>query len=274
MDQISAVLRNFDIAAHVFYSGTLCRAEKFDSDAAVAYLHVLRAGNLLIRAPGMPDCRLQEPTAIFFPRPLKHRFLVSPSRGADLVCATVNYGLGVGNPLLDGLPPVLCIPLAGTNDLLPATSLLFEEAFQSRLGRQIALDRIFEYLFLLILRHSMQNGLLQAGVLLALGDRKLAKAMACMHTAPGSAWTLEHLAQKAGMSRARFAAHFHRIVGTTPLDYLTKWRISMAMKMLNRGDSPKAVASAVGYSSSAVLSRLFVQRVGITPRRWKAQSDQ
>ena len=120
----------------------------------------------------------------------------------------------------------------------------------------------------------MQNGLLQAGVLLALGDRKLSKAMACMHAAPGSAWTLEHLAQKAGMSRARFAAHFHRIVGTTPLDYLTKWRISMAMKMLNRGDSPKAVASAVGYSSSAVLSRLFVQRIGITPRRWKAQSNQ
>jgi hypothetical protein len=31
----------------------------------------------------------------------------------------------------------------------------------------------------------------------------------------------------AGMSRARFAEHFRKIVGVTPGDYLTQWRLAI-----------------------------------------------
>jgi hypothetical protein len=49
-----------------------------------------------------------------------------------------------------------------------------------------------------------------------------------MHKHPETSWSLEELAQHAGMSRARFAAHFRKVVGVTPFDYLTDWRLGIA----------------------------------------------
>lgn len=53
------------------------------------------------------------------------------------------------------------------------------------------------------------------------------------------------MAQEAGMSRARFAEHFKKIVGITPGDYLTQWRLTVARKQLLAGGSLKQVAPAV-----------------------------
>jgi AraC-like DNA-binding protein len=51
------------------------------------------------------------------------------------------------------------------------------------------------------------------------------------------AWSLEQLAKRAGMSRARFAAYFRQVVGMTPFDYLTNWRLGVAQTMLRKGNS-------------------------------------
>jgi AraC-like DNA-binding protein len=265
------VLNHFSLAARVFYSGTLCQSTAFDTSEAVGYLHVLRAGSLVVRVPGKHDLRLGQPTVLFYPRPSKHRFVVDRSRGADLVCATLNYGLDLGNPLIRGLPDVIVIPLGDRPELAPAVSLLFAEGFGNGAGKQGALDRLFEYLLLLILRHAMDARLLESGVLAGLAHPKLSKAIAAVHEEPQRGWTLERLARKAGMSRSRFAFHFHRYVGMTALDYLTEWRVSLAQVLLTQGQSVKAVAPAVGYSSAAALNRVFRQRVGKPPRRWSVE---
>lgn len=273
MDPLSPVLDHFSLAARVFYSGTLCQSTAFDTSEAVGYLHVLRAGSLVVRAAGKQDLRLGQPTVLFYPRPSKHRFVVDRSRGADLVCATLNYGLDLGNPLVRGLPDVLVIPLGDRPELAPAVSLLFAEAFGHGAGKQGALDRLFEYLLLLILRHAMDARLLDSGVLAGLAHPKLSKAIAALHEEPRRGWTLERLARKAGMSRSRFAFHFHRYVGMTALDYLTEWRVSLAQVLLEQGQSVKTVAPAVGYSSAAALNRVFRQRVGMPPRRWRVERE-
>ena len=273
MDRLLPVLNRFSLAARVFYSGTLCQNTTMDTSEVVGYLHVLRAGSLLVRSPGKQELRLEQPTVLFLPRPLKHRFVVDSSRGADLVCATLDYGLDVGNPLVRGLPDRVVIPLNRHPELAPTVSLLFAEAFEDRAGKQAALDRLFEYLLLLILRHAMDARLLDSGVLAGLAHPKLSKAIAAVHEDPQKAWTLERLARKSGMSRSRFAFHFRRCVGMTPLDYLTEWRVSLAQILLKQGRSVKAVAPAVGYSSAAALNRVFRQRVGEPPRRWRVERE-
>ena len=50
----------------------------------------------------------------------------------------------------------------------------------------------------------------------------LARALAQMHEAPERAWTLEELAQEAGLSRAAFARIFSASVGEPPHSYLTR----------------------------------------------------
>src|SRR5690242_2615944 len=89
-----------------------------------------------------------------------------------------------------------------------------------------------------------------------------------MHKHPETAWSLEQLALSAGMSRARFAAHFRKVVGVTPFDYLADWRIGVAQSMLKQGKALKIVAPSVGYASAAALTRAFNQRSGLSPKAW------
>jgi transcriptional regulator GlxA family with amidase domain len=59
------------------------------------------------------------------------------------------------------------------------------------------------------------------------------------------------------------------VIGTTPADYLAKFRVSLAQDLLRRGQPVKLIAEKVGYSGSAALSRAFSGICGQTPREWK-----
>ena len=108
---------------------------------------------------------------------------------------------------------------------------------------------------------------------MGLSDRRLAPAIMAMHDKPQHAWSLKELARVAGMSRARFAVHFRRIVGTTPFDYLTDWRIGAVQTMLRKGESLKMIAPAVGYESSTALTRVFKQKLGLSPTDWLRENS-
>jgi len=70
------------------------------------------------------------------------------------------------------------------------------------------------------------------------------------------------------MSRARFAEHFHAVVGAPPAEYLTSWRLMLAQRLLAKGVAAKAVATRVGYGSSSALHRAFVRKFGQSPSDW------
>jgi transcriptional regulator GlxA family with amidase domain len=123
----------------------------------------------------------------------------------------------------------------------------------------------------LLLRVAIDQQLVKRGVLNGLGDARLSKAISAMHERPEQAWTLEELAQIAGMSRPRFAVHFREVVGATPFDYLTDWRIGVAQDLHRKSEPLKMVAPAVGYSGSTALSRVFSDRVGLSPMEWLAR---
>ena len=114
----------------------------------------------------------------------------------------------------------------------------------------------------------MNARLVESGVLLGLADERLGKAIESMHRHPETRWSLEQLAQQAGMSRARFATHFREVVGMTPFDYLTNWRLGIAQTMLRKGSSLKLIASSVGYANATALTRVFTQRLGMSPSEW------
>jgi hypothetical protein len=81
--------------------------------------------------------------------PHQHRIHGSEEEGAELVCATVEFGIGMLNPLIASLPEPFVLPLDALSELAPSLELLFSEASSELPGRQTALDRLFEYVLVL-----------------------------------------------------------------------------------------------------------------------------
>jgi len=255
----------------MFYSGLLCGSSADQSEHA-GHLHVLKKGRLKVTRPDARQIVIDTPSVLLFPRARLHRLHGPEQEGAELVCATIEFGAGMLNPLIASLPEPLVLPLDALPELAPTLQLLFSEAFSKLPGRQTALDRLFEYLFVLLIRSAMNAHLVDSGVLMGLADLRLGKAIECMHKHPETSWTLEELAQRAGMSRARFADYFREVIGMTPFDYLTNWRLGVAQTMLRKGSSLKLIAFAVGYANATALTRVFTQRVGIPPSEWLARN--
>ena len=273
MDRLAPFFERFSLTARMFYSGRLCGTSGYQGSEPAGHLHVLKKGRLKITRPDARQMVIDTPSILFFPRPRLHRLHGPEREGAELVCATIEFGTGMLNPLIASLPEPLVLPLDALPELGPTLQLLFSEAFSGLPGRQTAIDRLFEYVFVLLMRSAMNAHLVDSGVLMGLSDLRLGKAIDAMHKHPETAWSLEELAQCAGMSRARFAAYFRQVVGMTPFDYLTNWRLGIAQTMLRKGSSLKLIASAVGYANATALTRVFTQRVGMSPSGWLAGSD-
>src|SRR5258708_26643191 len=80
-------------------------------------------------------------------------------------------------------------------------------------------------------------------------------------------WSVESLAREARMSRSAFALKFRGVLGQTPLEYLTQWRMYKAGAMIRSNNSSfSEVASAVGYGSASSFSRVFSRDIGRAPR--------
>lgn len=270
MDHFAALFAHVTPTARTFFAGNLCETTQF---AEFGYLHLLKGGALTLTQSGAADIAVSEPTLLFFPRPRAHGFTIGSQRGADLVCATIDLGSDRGNPISQGLPDLVMLPLDSHPTLKPACELLVTEGFADSDGRQAALDRLFDYLLILVVRHVVASGLVRSGVLAGLADPRLAKALTAMHEEPAKPWSLGDLADAAGMSRTRFAAHFRDVVGTTPIDHLTNWRMTLARGLLAAGKPVKSVASQVGYDSAAAFSRVFARLIGHAPRDVGANRD-
>lgn len=280
VDRLQGLLSRFSVSARLFHSGPLCGINDFDENG-LGQLHLVRRGPLEVRHAG-EVVPVTEPSLLFYPRPLAHRFVSDDTVGADMACANLAFGgavsagvaVGAGHPLARSLPRFVCLPLAALPGAAPVLELLFDEAFAQRCGRQIVVDRLFDAIVVLLLRHLLDSGHITEGPLAGLGHPQLAKAIVAMHDAPAEPWTLETLAARAGMSRSRFAEVFAQVVGETPAAYLAQYRITLAQQALLRGEGLERVAQHVGYGSAAALSRAFSAASGMSPREWRRAASE
>jgi AraC-like DNA-binding protein len=77
------------------------------------------------------------------------------------------------------------------------------------------------------------------------------------------------MAEEVGMSRSAFAEKFARVVGESPMQYLTRWRLQKAAGLLrgplSNSSGLAEVAARVGYESDAAFSKAFKRILGVTP---------
>lgn len=272
IDRLTGLLHRFGLRARVLHGGTLRGALQFDRRTGVSHLHVLREGAIELTEGRGQVIRLNNPSAVLFPRADSHR-IVAGEGGAELLCAAIEFGSGDENPLLGSLPPIMCVPVTELSAMDATLGVLFAEASARRCGHSTVLDRLTEVLFVQLMRYAIEHRLVEGGVVAGLADVRLARALTAMHDDPARNWSLASLAATAGMSRSRFAARFAEIVGVPAMEYLTRWRIGVAQGLLRRGRPAKVVAQEVGYGRSSTFGRAFAHVVGATPTSWLRSID-
>jgi AraC-like DNA-binding protein len=71
------------------------------------------------------------------------------------------------------------------------------------------------------------------------------------------------------MSRSIFALRFKQKVGTSPMEYLTRWRMLLAAdRLTNSRDPISEIAWSLGYESESAFSTAFKRVMGSAPRQY------
>lgn len=202
----------------------------------------------------------------------------------DLGGITINNGggdfFGIGanfdltgenaNLLTELLPPVLHIRSESDKAVLHwALDRLAQELRDPQPGGFLVGQQLSTMLLVQALRLYLRDvGSGGVGWLFALGDKQISIAISAIHKAPAHRWSIQTLAELAGMSRTIFAVKFKETVGKAPMEYVTHWRMLLAKDRLSSSnDSISAIAESLGYESDSAFSTAFKRVVGCSPRQ-------
>jgi AraC-like DNA-binding protein len=184
-----------------------------------------------------------------------------------MLTGTYEHAGEISARLLRALPPLLTQRLDS-----PLIELLADEIVKDQPGQEAVLDRLLDLLLIAVLRaHFAQTD--APGWYRAAQDPVVGPALKAIHDDPAHPWTVESLAQRAGISRAALARRFNDLVGEPPMSFLTGWRIALAADLLlEPGATVGSVADQVGYGSPFALSTAFKRLRGVSPQAFKVTS--
>ncbi|HXN96508.1 MAG TPA: AraC family transcriptional regulator [Candidatus Acidoferrales bacterium] len=152
--------------------------------------------------------------------------------------------------------------------------LLAAETAQPGIASSRLISCLYESLFVYAIRaYASSSAAPPKSWLAAMSDKHLSKAIQAMHSGIDRSWSVESLAREARMSRSAFALKFKTVLGQTPLEYLTRWRMHKAGAMIRSDNTSfSEVASAIGYGSESSFSRVFRREMGLAPREYRRKS--
>ncbi len=266
----------------------------------VVIFHLITEGECYVELGGEAPLRLIAGDVVIFPEGDAHRMTsrpgLPPAQGAALadvlmrrprqlayggggaitrlVCGYLACDARLARMLLAGLPPVVRVNVRGSNAgawLEASVRYALAEARSPRPGGAGVLAKLAEVLFIEVLRLYMhEQGAERTGWLAGVRDRIVGAALHALHQDPARSWTLDELARAAGTSRSVLAERFQHLVGTSPIQYLTQWRMLLASNLLCRSNASLAsIAHEVGYQTDTAFSRAFRREFGTPPAAWR-----
>lgn len=266
----------------------------------VVIFHLITEGECFVELGNQEPVRVTAGDVVVFPQGDAHRMTskpgLAPAAGTRLdrllerrprqiayggggattrlVCGYLACDARLGRMLLAGLPPLVKVNVRGSNAgvwLEASVRYALAEARSPRPGGAGVLAKLAEVLFIEVLRLYMNDqGSGRTGWLAGVGDRIVGEALNALHKRPSHDWTVEELARAARTSRSVLAERFQQLVGTSPMQYLTQWRMLLAANLLCRSNAPLVrIAEDVGYRTDTAFIRAFRREFGTPPATWR-----
>ena len=174
--------------------------------------------------------------------------------------------------LLEALPPIVHIRKESDKAAMRwSLERMRLELREPQPGGVLVAQHLAYMMLVQALRLHLAEGLSGGvGWLFALADKQMSAAINAMHDDPAHGWTIQKLAERAGMSRSTFALRFKQTVGASPMEYLTRWRMLLAGdKLVSSRDPVSGIARSLGYESESAFSTAFKREMGCSPRQYR-----
>jgi AraC-like DNA-binding protein len=262
LDRLSAILEGLAPQIAVRFAGALEESKNFQADDAISLrMHLTMEGDTSIEYSGRMKYSLPSPAIVIVRGDSAHT--IRPKAGKtrpSVMCIDTYFKGPIGSLLLEAFAQPLVLALESTDvELDLVIRLIASEVAYPRCGHPALLTRAGDILFIGVLRHLLAHPRTSSGLLSGLADQRIARALVAMHTTPEMAWSLEAMADVAGMSRTAFANRFRDVMSHTPGGYLTRLRLSIARRAVSNGQGLKQAAKLSGYASVTALSRALTQ---------------
>ncbi|MFJ2363791.1 AraC family transcriptional regulator [Pseudomonas sp. NPDC087697] len=261
--------------------------------------HFVAEGRAFVRQPETETIELQAGELVLFPRGSAHEVVHSrrgkampletflamrngvvdrDPKATTMICGQFDMDLHLALPALRALPQAVSLRAGmepGCSPLSDTLRMLRNEVETPNFGNQIVVRNLLSSLFVYFMRDWAEATSPAAnGWFAALRSPHMTRVLARIHEAPERAWTLEELAEEAGLSRAAFVRNFSSSVGESPHGYLMRWRMGIAARLLEQTDlRVRDIASRVGYQSEFSFSRAFKSTRGISPIQYRRSSS-
>jgi len=285
VDALTALVNALNLRAKLVYSGGVCGRWLMDhnSDTSV-WFHLVSKGQGWVHSPSRetPLALESGDLILFLPHAPKHFLSYCakhlPDDASDnrltgweegesgFVCGEIE--LATPRSLLwQALPAEIVIKKNQAGDILAKLiELVIGEASGQRFGSDSVVERLCDSLFVLVIRYCIEENLVGQGVFAAMQDRRLATVLGLIHQQPWQPWTVTELCSKAGLSKTVLSEKFAALIGSSPIEYLSAWRLQIAAGwLMEPGMSVERVAERCGYDSVPAFSKAFKRYFGNSP---------
>jgi AraC-like DNA-binding protein len=277
----ASILNTHQIAARITDNVVYC-GQWIDREPQMdrGIFHLVSAGSCRVEANYFAEpVVLYSGDLIVFPRGAPHTLCQVLRSGEEMppdtgmLCGEFTSGGGRRNPLLEALPDWFVVRDADSPGMRSLGLMLAAESRHSIFGNQVVLNKLSDSLMAMAIRSHVVRDPVRQGLLAALNDPRLSRALAAMHHDPGRDRSLAELAEVAHLSRTAFCEHFAEVLGQAPMQYLTEWRMAEALRLLrDPTQSVARIAERLGYQTEAAFRRAFKRVQGFAPGKVRQEA--
>lgn len=258
LDRLSALLNGLAPRVEVTRPQPLHPALTWDAVAPpILHMHLIMEGGFELSVNSAVVLSIQGPAIVLCRGDRAHTLLAASVEAFNaVICARASLDGPAALLLLAEFEQPMVVSLNEADaSLQQVIQLIAAELLDPRCGQPALLDRAGDILFIGVLRHLVAQPSTRPGLFNGLADPRISATLVAMHSRPQEAWTLESLAETAGMSRTAYATRFRVLMNQPPGKYLAVLRLSIASRTVRAGLGLKRAARDAGYASVSALSR-------------------